>query len=302
MHLTRSTITPLGGQVPSCYFASKLPSTEGQPCNRSSPISNCCAIGWVCLDNGLCQKGGRISSGSCTDPDFSDAAACPAHCPGLCSFPFTSQTRFSAWDKFELTVSVDNPKSTRIVFCKDVTDDPLDFCCSNDDNCCSTGIGRRRLKSTGVPYREILSEEALSPSTTMARSSSMTRIIGPVTDWVVPASSSPTNTQRPSKSTNLSLGSKIGIGSGAAIGIIAISTILSILLFQKFRRKRVRILEARIELDTQAKKPKVELPQSRDNGLYPEIDGSVMGANELGTYQNGELRAHEVAHELPGRT
>lgn len=58
--LLTTTITHVLAQT--CYFASGKTSTDFSPCDITVSVSHCCAIGDVCLGNGLCFATGANTS------------------------------------------------------------------------------------------------------------------------------------------------------------------------------------------------------------------------------------------------
>ena len=68
------------GGVPACYFPRGEGDGFGYACDLTANVSACCAIGWACLDNGLCKSGnGKIARGSCTDRSW-NSLDCPQYC------------------------------------------------------------------------------------------------------------------------------------------------------------------------------------------------------------------------------
>lgn len=68
------------GVVPTCYFPDQTIALNNYACSLSSNNSACCAIGHICLDNGLCTPGdGEIFRGACTDKTWR-SLDCPLYC------------------------------------------------------------------------------------------------------------------------------------------------------------------------------------------------------------------------------
>ena len=68
------------GVVPTCYFPNQAIAPNAYACSLSTNYGACCAVGHICLDNGLCTPGdGQIFRGGCTDPTWS-SPECPLYC------------------------------------------------------------------------------------------------------------------------------------------------------------------------------------------------------------------------------
>lgn len=68
------------GVVPGCYFPNQAIVLNAYACSLTSNNSACCAVGHICLDNGLCTPGnGQIIRGGCTDQTW-NSPECPQYC------------------------------------------------------------------------------------------------------------------------------------------------------------------------------------------------------------------------------
>ena len=76
------------GAEATCYYPSGREAPNDTPCRNDTPFSTCCAQGYVCLSNGLCQATGddvarpgvpQFVRGACTDGTWR-STNCPQFC------------------------------------------------------------------------------------------------------------------------------------------------------------------------------------------------------------------------------
>jgi hypothetical protein len=68
-----------------CFFPDGVTQRSGYvPCNPDAAVSQCCAQGEVCLNNGLCYGGyGLLYRGGCAGGWGVDEKACPELCSSV---------------------------------------------------------------------------------------------------------------------------------------------------------------------------------------------------------------------------
>lgn len=72
-----------------CYSPNDTPAVGNAACKPSADESVCCAVGWACLENGLCVSTSlsdnispnQYAEGTCTVKRF-DSNLCLRHCGG----------------------------------------------------------------------------------------------------------------------------------------------------------------------------------------------------------------------------
>ncbi|KAF5005326.1 hypothetical protein FDECE_8222 [Fusarium decemcellulare] len=68
----------------TCFYPGGKEAVDDIPCRTDTDASACCAAGYMCISNGLCQSTGEANTGnfargSCTQQDW-DSTDCPNYC------------------------------------------------------------------------------------------------------------------------------------------------------------------------------------------------------------------------------
>ena len=78
------TAAPNGG---ACYDSDGIQNNDSFPCDSEAETTFCCAAGYICLSNGLCQPASNLSAyitpyftSDCTDYSWNSPSACPEIC------------------------------------------------------------------------------------------------------------------------------------------------------------------------------------------------------------------------------
>ena len=277
-----------GAAYMPCYApdGSLMQGTAAQPCNQiQGTFSTCCAtdltskpgvVQDICTTNGLCQNywtyysGQRLLTywrGGCSDPTWNS----PFCLKGVCVDDNVSHL-FAAITLELMQTQQHRDWSQTVQNCTDGT-----WCCRADEaaSCCSNNaVTKFRL----APIIGVSPSSAVS-TTTLSTSPSTPN-----------AARSPSSTQA-APSAGLSTGAKAGIGTGVALGFVALITIV----LTMWRRKRIRNSSA----DTYRYDGKPEL-EARD--VARRNDDMTTAINDPAGGEMHELHGGARLAELPTRT
>ncbi|KAI9167932.1 hypothetical protein HJFPF1_04073 [Paramyrothecium foliicola] len=229
----------------ACYYPNGDVAQNDRPCRDDTAHSACCAHGYVCLSNGICQAtelrqpNRKLARGSCTDKDWRSS-----DCPAFCIDP-----------------DVDNMASgTDMARCEG--EDELYWCLNKAQDKASCAKRRNivlfvgEFMSDSIPKSPTaLTTIGVSPSTTASTSFTSITTATTASDSSStgtdggPTTSS-TQTQSPPSESNLSANrenpgdDKAAIIGGAVGGAAAIVVLGGIGLWWYFRNRTKSLLQA----------------------------------------------------------
>lgn len=276
------------------------------PCNMTAVEagghSTCCAIGDLCLTNGLCMHKGDVDKKNwywrtgCTDKSWEDPA-CPKYCAAIgepmqpfsirvCRLTLTEPTRNTG-----LVMNCLKPESWCCAYVGGSLQDwksqaPINTTCCTIDDLKFEADDPIVYATATNPIK--LSTQSASISTT---STSLSSISMPTTATQADQSSLPTaggNLQQSSDPEGLSTGAKIGLGVGIPLGVIGLAAIVA---FFWMRRRRA----AKASSDAP---PAVSASNVNHNGDMSPYHQTAMKQQEATIYRH-EAPSPQVAHELP---
>ncbi|KAK3324974.1 hypothetical protein B0H66DRAFT_108127 [Apodospora peruviana] len=177
----------------NCYYPNGTMSDTHRPCDPNSEISVCCngKFGYACMENNLCNKGGKMVRGTCTDPKWESQD----HCPQFCTEPqYIDQNPF-------------------VISCENVTNKDYSYVCPND-SCNGARVFSAKPEHARIiaQWDTSLDQFVAVLSTTTAASSSSS----------VPTAT-PSSTPGNDPAQGLSTGAKAGIAVGAVLGCAALA-------------------------------------------------------------------------------
>ncbi|KAF9734893.1 hypothetical protein PMIN06_008303 [Paraphaeosphaeria minitans] len=248
------------------------------PCNltavENGGHSSCCAIGDLCMTNGLCMEPSNEAKGAnhywrngCTDKTWKDPS-----CPNFC------------WGEEE-----PNHYNAFIFYCFDPKNE---FCCTpqgtleagvtgRNTSCCNDEdlvfkasapviLGTAVAALPRISSTTISSISSSASSTSTITQSSFTTSATAVEETVT--SSTPTAT---SESSGMSSGAKAGMGVGITLGVLAVLAILGVLFFM--RRRRENRNNAHLLSDSKANPPRYVTYESAGTARA-ELEGIMLPA------------------------
>ncbi|KAL1598812.1 hypothetical protein SLS60_007954 [Paraconiothyrium brasiliense] len=249
------------------------------PCNitavENGDHSSCCAIGDLCMTNGLCMEQQNEQKGAnhywrngCTDKTWKDPA-CPNYCRGK-----EEPDHFNAF----------------IFYCFDPTNE---FCCApqgtleagvtgrntsccNDDDLVFKAAAPVIEGTAAAALPRLTTSSSISISTSSASASSQSTSGTSVTAATTIAQSATASPIASAESSGMSSGAKAGLGVGVTLGVIAVLAIVSAVFFMR-RRKANRHNNAILLSDSKANPPPYVTYESAGTARA-ELEGTMLPA------------------------
>ncbi|KAK7188316.1 hypothetical protein PSPO01_05507 [Paraphaeosphaeria sporulosa] len=247
------------------------------PCNltavENGEHSSCCAIGDLCMTNGLCMEPANEAKGAnhywrngCTDKTWQDPA-CPNVCRGdeepnhynaFIFYCFDPKNEFCCAPQGTLEAGV----TGRNTSC--CNDEDLVFKASAPVIAGTAAAALPRVSTT------ISSTSSSLLSTSTSSQSSSTKSATATGETVT--SSTPTAS---SESSGLSSGAKAGMGVGITLGVLAVLAIVGVLFFM--RRRKANRNNAHLLSDSKATPPPYVTYESAGTARA-ELEGTMLPA------------------------
>lgn len=183
----------------TCFYPNGAIEPSHQPCSSPAGTSICCAAGFECLSNGLCndvryENFTRVLRGACTDENWG-LEACGAVCK-------------DAWPD----------RDEAVYYCGEGK-----WCCDGFE-CCEEGKG---IVELGVPEVVGVANANASDAT-----STISSTLNPT-----PSNTAPVNTNTaPAHSSNKNNTLAIGVGVGVGVGVLLL--VVAIIAYCIIRRRR----------------------------------------------------------------
>ncbi|KAF2442784.1 hypothetical protein P171DRAFT_486764 [Karstenula rhodostoma CBS 690.94] len=263
------------------------------PCNitaiENGEHSSCCAIGDLCMTNGLCMEQANEAKGAnhywrngCTDKTWKDPA-CPNYCRGkeepdhfnaFIFYCFEPKNEFCCTPQGTLEAGVTGRNTS---------------CCNDEDLVFKAnapvvvGVAAAALPRISTTSSASSSASSTSSSRHLISTTSATAAVKSVT------SSTPSPTAS-SESPGISSGAKAGMGVGITLGVLAVLAIIGALFFMR-RRKANRHNNAVLLSDSKANPPPYVTYESAGT-VRAELEGTMMPAEmHHGSGKTGSINA-----------
>ncbi|KAJ4360381.1 uncharacterized protein N0V89_000943 [Didymosphaeria variabile] len=256
------------------------------PCNitavENGEHSSCCAIGDLCMTNGLCMEQQNEQKGAnhywrngCTDKTWKDPA-CPNYCRGKA--------------RSHLDIEEPDHFNAFIFYCFDPTND---FCCAPQGTLEAGVTGRNTsccndddlVFQAAAPVIEGTAAAALPRLTTTSSisaftsSASTSRQPTSGTSMAAATTTAQSETATPTasaESSGMSSGAKAGLGVGVTLGVVAVLAIVGAVFLMR-RRKANRHNNAILLSDSKANPPPYITYESAGT-VRAELEGTMLPA------------------------
>jgi hypothetical protein len=290
-----------------CYFPGKANATYHTPCDDTKEVSACCGADAMCLRNGACLEGGRISRGSCTDITWNSSACFPYCRNGSCMFTCCAPQSTSS--DLMRTANA-NVNDTNVIIPCDGPKSPY-LGCNNAD--CQSAVAPQP-GATGVP--EGLFEMAGNSSNVILRQNQNISEVLPDGDVRINSSATSMGTGYPSPNTtcgndtsvngtttpypcpsSFNSGAMAGVGVGVGVPLLIIIGVLSWLLLRKKKNAGLGAVHERNAYATKAPGPphQIATEQASPHGynslpVQPPVNTAKTSVNTTSPEMEAERR------------
>lgn len=228
----------------TCWYPdNKTSEPTHVPCNQTiSTASACCDPNDSCSVSGFCLgASGFVYRGSCTDQSWGSA-----NCPNQFEQCLKSEIETQAGvrkSRLMMSLCIDpetqkpEPFWAAVWSCAEPGGAPTKFCCSfGTESCCNSSF---TLGTTGVAFKPGLDAFVQSISAAAVSSAMASATTGTTASPAqATASQNSQGVQANCTSTGDDLGTKIGVGVGVPLGVLAIG-VLSFLFWRESRRRNI---------------------------------------------------------------